>query len=402
MLEPRKLASVSMLVLLATCGRAPLPEPSVEDVVPIASPAGTDVLAPNLSVGPGGVVLSWLRRDPGEPARHTLRGARLEGASWAKPFDVAAGEDFFANWADLPRVVEDDDGGLVAQWLSKLGEGTYAYGAQLAYSDDDGETWVPRGLLHDDDSETEHGFVSLLRRGRGLQAVWLDGRAMLGGQPMQLRSARLDFGEPARSALLDDRVCECCSTSMAMAVDGPVVVYRDRSPEEVRDIAVIRARTGGGWSEPAIVHPDGWTIAGCPVNGPEVAADGRQVAVAWFTAAEGRARVSVSFSADGARSFAPPIVIDDQGPVGRVDVALHEGAAWVSWLAATSEGGGEVRLQAVTPAGLAGAPVVIAQTDVSRAAGVPRLVRDGDRLIVAWLEGSDEPVVRVAAVRLGT
>ena len=36
---------------------------------------------------------------------------------------------------------------------------------------------------------------------------------------------------------LDDRVCECCSTSAAMTANGPVIVYRDRSADEVRDIA---------------------------------------------------------------------------------------------------------------------------------------------------------------------
>ena len=32
------------------------------------------------------------------------------------------------------------------------------------------------------------------------------------------------------------------------------------------------------------VYNDGWKIAACPVNGPAVAANGKRVALAWFTA----------------------------------------------------------------------------------------------------------------------
>ena len=48
---------------------------------------------------------------------------------------------------------------------------------------------------------------------------------------------------------------------------GPVAVYRDRSPEEIRDISVVRL-VDGVWTEPAPVHADNWMIEGCPVNGP--------------------------------------------------------------------------------------------------------------------------------------
>ena len=40
--------------------------------------------------------------------------------------------------------------------------------------------------------------------------------------------------------ILDQRVCDCCQTSVAKTQDGPVAIYRDRSEEEIRDIYMVR------------------------------------------------------------------------------------------------------------------------------------------------------------------
>ena len=63
--------------------------------------------------------------------------------------------------------------------------------------------------------------------------------------------------------------------------------------------------------------------------------------------------------------------------------------AVVSWLAA-GEDGAEVRLQVVSSDGKVGTSRVVARTSASRAAGVPRMVRSGELLYVAWVEtGAD-------------
>ena len=51
-----------------------------------------------------------------------------------------------------------------------------------------------------------------------------------------------------------------------MTADGPVVVYRDRSEQEIRDISIVRLHDGK-WSQPSSVFEDNWKINGCPVNG---------------------------------------------------------------------------------------------------------------------------------------
>ena len=39
---------------------------------------------------------------------------------------------------------------------------------------------------------------------------------------------------------------ECCPTTAAMTADGPIVAYRDRSPEEVPDIYITRLDAAAG------------------------------------------------------------------------------------------------------------------------------------------------------------
>ena len=303
---------------------------------------------------------------------------------------VAEGSSFFANWADFPSVAENAGGTLLAHWLEKTGEAPYAYGVQLARSDDGGATWRPLGYLHDDGTPTEHGFVSLVPEAQGFTAVWLDGRAMLDGGPMALRSAPVGERVGA-SVVIDPRVCDCCGTAAVSTAAGVLAAFRDRSDDEIRDVSLAR-RTGGGWSEPEPLHRDGWQIAACPVNGPALDAGGARVVAAWYTVADGLARVQAAFSGDGGATYRPPAELARDTPLGRVDAVL-DGAdrpgAVVSWLA--SEGGrGVVYLRRVDLTGRLGEPYEVASTAEGRASGFPQLARQGNRLYVAWVETAGE------------
>ena len=119
-----------------------------------------------------------------------------------------------------------------------------------------------------------------------------------GAHDASLRDHGARWRAGADEAVLDTRVCDCCQTSAAMTAEGPVVVYRDRSEGELRDISIARLRNGE-WSEPRTVFRDGWEISGCPVNGPvDRRRSGRRLAVAWFTAANDMSRVKLAFSDD--------------------------------------------------------------------------------------------------------
>ena len=364
--------------------------------VQIDPPAAAGALAPNLALAGDALLMSWL--EPLAGGRHRLLVSRLAESGWSQPAVVAEGEGFFANWADLPAVAESGDGSLVAHWLAKTGEATYAYSIFLARSVDGGSTWTDLGRLDDDETATEHGFVSYVPETDGLRAFWLDGREMERGGDMGLRTALI--GETVgASELLDQRTCECCATDAARAADGPVVVYRDRGDGEVRDISIVRLG-GGGWAPPAGTVEDGWIIAGCPVNGPAVAADSETLALAWFTVAGDAPRVQLAFSADGGNTFGAALPVDVDGPAGRVDVVLDgAGGAVVSWLAIAADVG-SVRLRRMSAGGSPGEPVEVATTGAARSSGFPRLLRVDETLYLAWVDTGPESGQRLRALAL--
>lgn len=372
-----------------------LPLLAFAQVRELPSPAGPGSGQPNLAVSPDGrIYLSWIER-LGE-GRFSLRFAMKEGEGWTAPRVIAEGANWFVNWADFPSMVALPDGSLAAHWLVKSAPGTFDYDVYIARSFDGGRTWGKPFVPHRDGVRAEHGFVSLFAAQDGaLAAVWLDGREMKpaaadahghGHGNMTLRYVKIKRdGTLTDEAILDARVCECCQTSAAMTADGPVVVYRDRSDQqkEVRDISLVRLKAGK-WSAPRPVFEDGWQLDGCPVNGPAVAAQGRRVAVAWFTAANGASRVKLAFSSDAGENFEAPVVVDDGNPAGRVDVLmLTDGSAMVCWLEKLP-GGGEIRMRRIRPNGKSDPAIAISASGTARSNGFPQMARFGSTLVFAW------------------
>ena len=161
------------------------------------------------------------------------------------------------------------------------------------------------------------------------------------------------------------------------------MVYRDLSDEEMRDISIVRLKAGK-WTMPRPVHNDNWKLNGCPVNGPSVAAAGKRVAVAWFTAAADKPQVNLAFSSDSGESFGKPIKIDDGNPVGRVEVLmLSDGSAIVCWLEKAA-GSGSVRIRRVYPDGKTDDSIAVAPNGTARSNGFPQIALTGKTLVFAW------------------
>jgi hypothetical protein len=383
--------------------------PLFSSVEVMSSPAGPGSGEPNLTVGPGRqVYLSWL--EPSSDSTYAFKVAVRQGSHWSAPRTIARGNNFFVNWADFPSIVALPDGRLAAHWLQRTGPGRYSYGVRIAQSSDGGATWSKPVVPHRARVESEHGFASMWASGGRLGAIWLDGRKYrptgeAAPNEMMLVSTTIGTdGSLGSEVGVDDRVCDCCQTAVAMAAAGPVVVYRDRSPDEIRDIYVVR-QVGGRWTAPRPVHADGWRIAACPVNGPAIAADADRVVVAWFTAAADTARVRVAFSDDGGNTFGAPARVDNGNPAGRVDVVLQpDGSALVSWLERTTtpgaQGGGdgaEVRVRRVRPDGSLAQWATVARSSAARASGFPQMVATArGEVFFAWTAPGNPSVVRVA------
>lgn len=245
-----------VLWLLAWPATRSTGQPSLS-VDPLPFPGQRPSAQPNLARSADGhAYLSWIETADGE---HALRFARLDGDRFAKPRTIAKGRDWFVNWADVPSMAVGPKGTMAAQWLRRLGKGTYAYGVRVRCSTDGGDSWGPAFWLHRDRSPVEHGFVSLLPESEArFLAVWLDARDQKTTGDMALRSVAFGAdGERDAERVLDDRVCECCPTAIASTGDIDVVAYRDRSADDVRDIRIVR-REGGTWTSPEVCRADEW------------------------------------------------------------------------------------------------------------------------------------------------
>lgn len=394
--------------MLGGCARPRGETPLV--VREVGSPASAGSGEPNLAVGPDGrVLLSWIETNEG---RHTLRYASLEASgSWSPSRTIAEGEGWFVNWADFPALAILPDGALFAHWLAKSGPSTYAYDVQVARSTDDGKTWSRPVVPHRDGTQTEHGFVSMTPwSAAAMGVIWLDGRKTAGATPAAHGAAGAEIslmhttmaadGTLGAETVLDGRVCDCCQTDAVRAGDAVVVVYRDRSEKEVRDMSVVRF-VDGRWSAPRTLAADGWEINGCPVNGPAIAAEGAMVAVAWFTAPNDKAAVKAAFSNDAGATFGAPIAVDDGRPLGRVDIVmLDRDTALVSWLEQGEIGAAAFRVRRIARSGTRGAAATVAESTGARSSGFPRMARSGAKVILAWRDAADPPKVRTAILDL--
>ena len=393
---------------LAACAAPDRKAPAGAPVTPLPSPAGPGSGEPFLATdSAGGVHMTWLEKTG--DSTHAVRYARLDGDTWSVPTTVVERRDLFVNWADYPSVIATPSGRLLVHWLQRSGAGRYAYDVRIAQSSDSGKTWTEGSVLHTDRSAAEHGFVALWTGpGDSVAAAWLDGRHMVAGEgghgkgAMSVQSVSVaSTGALGVEQPVDLRTCDCCQVAATVAASGPVIAYRDRTEDEIRDIAVVRL-VNGKWTSPSIVRADGWHIEACPVNGPALAARGDTVAIAWFTGAQDTARVRVAFSVDGGQRFAAPVRVDGGAPAGRVGISLDEnGDALVSWLERVPPEDAEVRVRRVARSGELGAPMTISRTKAARASGFPRIVRRGGTLLAAWTVPGDSARVMVGSVPLG-
>jgi hypothetical protein len=394
------------------------PAPATAAPAPAAvALAAREVAAPGASAGAraprftplgAALALSWLEPVAEREWRfvYAVRGA---DGSWSAVKEIARGEDLVAGGADAPVLAAAADGALVAVWVRRLPAGGGATAIEVARSTDEGVTWQRLGRLHDDETATEHAFAQLVAEADGVRAVWLDGRETLNGGAAALRTATIGAEGVKQGGALDDRVCDCCATAMVSVGGRVVVLYRDRGRDEVRDIAVATPINADVWRRSSLAA-DGWRIEGCPVNGPAAAVEAEQVWAAWYTeggglqrtsapaatggpTAEGGSRVRLAVSRDGGHSFEPPVELAAAGALGRVDVVAIAGGAVVSWLAGGAEGP-ELRLRRIAgDLSLGGV-----EAGPGPVFGVPRLGRQGDEVLLAFVESSTPERLRVLAL----
>lgn len=393
------ITAVFCVSLLASCESGTTKKTTEEktsELQAMQSPVDSVSAEPYLFTDKNGVVyLSWITKDP---EKSTLKYSTYKDGKWSTPFVIASGDNWFVNWADYPLIASDGSGNIVSHFLQKSEKGTYTYDVKVTASSDSGKSWSDPVILHDDGKKAEHGFVSVVPYNENYFISWLDGRNAVmeegkGHGQMTIRGAILDkTGKKLNEWELDNRVCDCCQTSAAITSSGPVVVYRDRSDSEIRDMSIVRY-VNGKWTQPKSIFADNWKIEGCPVNGPRVDANGNNVAVAWFTSPENNSQVNVAFSQDGGSTFSNPIRIDEGQALGRVDIVLiDEKTAMVSWME-----GSVIKAARIYSDGKKESSVTIASSSESRSSGFPQMTRTGNQVIFAWTD-NNEKTIKVASI----
>lgn len=405
-MHPLSVITVLVMAMAAASCTGAEP-PAFGEPRPMHLPSGIDATGPRLATGAAGtVLLSWMHR---EEKGAILRYSQLGPENWQDAVDVVTDPDMFVNWADLPSVIPLDDGHWVAHWLSKSAAATYSYDVLFAQSPDNGESWSEPVRPHTDDTPTEHGFVSIHAKGDSTALLWLDGRktgAEATDDPaatsMTLRSAVVGpRGTLSREQLVDDTVCDCCQTDVAISSNGPIAVYRDRTVDEIRDIYVTRFLEGQ-WQPGSPIADDGWEISGCPVNGPAIDADGDLVAIAWFSAANDRPVVRAAVSTNAGRTFKEPIEIASSGVSGHVGIAvIDRSSVAVSWVESDNRGTNAINIRSLTTSGALGPTTTVGRSKLLRI--YPQLIRSDDKLILAWSDviGDAGEVVSIEVPILG-
>ena len=265
--------------------------------------------------------------------------SRDGGASFAAPVQVNPVQGEARLGGELPpRVALAARAGsstpeIVVLWTAR-GDSTEI---KTAKSRDGGKTFDAPVTLQTAGAAGDRGWPSVAFDQRAaVHAIWLDHRGLAadrkpGGHAGHQAGATHDGAAMAlKSGLyyassggarrgereLAKGVCYCCKTALAAGPGGTLfAAWRHVYPGNLRDMALTISRDGGRtFSSPTRVSEDGWSINGCPDDGPAIAVDAKGTAhLVWPTVVDGReGALFYSSTRDGAK-FTPRIRIPTLG-----------------------------------------------------------------------------------------
>ena len=349
---------------------------------PLPNPSGGESLQAHWgTASDGSPLLSWLEKSGGGSL--SLRYAIRRGTQWSEPHVIVANRQFFRQPAESPSVISFRSGSLLAEWV-ELPPGSGEAENLYVSASKNGTQWTTPVMAHRDRSPVQHALASITASGEEeASVVWLEALKGEDAPSALKRTVVNSNGSVVKEETLDSDVCTCCPTSIVKTAKGLLVAYRDHSPQDIRDIAVVRFENGR-WLPSRILNADKWEINACPVNGAAAAARNSRVAIAWYTEAQDSPRTQLALSNDGGTSFSKPIKISTGNSFGHTSVALDDnGNAIVSWLEEGSGDGVRLLARQVTTAGVAGPVVEVAQ-GAQRSIGYPRLLQVGNEAWIAW------------------
>ncbi len=300
---------------------------------------------------------------------------------------------------EVPPVLEAlADGSLVVAYPVRL-PGQWKGEIRLQVSRDDGLSWSPPEVLHDDvDNHGSHSFLDgTAVGGDTVLFSWLDNRD--GQQGLRVAAWSAAGIEPNRT--VDAVTCQCCATALLAGPDRRLwLAYRDLAQGDVRDIVLARSDDrGASFADLGRVSADDWHIQGCPHTGARMArgSDGA-LWVAWFTGAD--PGIFVARSLDGGETFAPRRAVarppGGSGSVAHPEIGRLEDGRLIVLYEVAGSGGRRLSARIADPAGEAwGEPFTVAEGGL-----YPRLAAAAGRRVLAFTRVSgDRSDVVVREVR---
>lgn len=379
----------SLIALLLLLGLASCASLKTRNATPVLSeldlPDTIHGRIPRLSKLSDGVLMSWVQKE-----RHHARltFATLKNGHWSTPIVAAEGDNWLINYADYANVSALDDRHYIASWLVKTGPRGANYHFMVAQSFDAGKHWSEPSTGISFGQLGEHGFVTLQADGRDVLVAWISADRQIAGN-YQIYSARLDAaGNWHDTQLVDHATCSCCHPDLATRNGKIMLAYRNRSEDEIRDIALMHYKDGQ-WSLPEIVHHDGWHINGCPVQGPALSATSQGHVTLWFTAANDHPAVNMAARlSSGHRVFKQ---LEGGDATGYVDsTVMDDGRVMLLWLSIPPKQGIKLHLQAIDLKNGQFSPA-LNRTMTRGVIGFPSIQSFGRKVFVAY-EGYDQSV----------
>ena len=184
-------------------------------------------------------------------------------------------------------------------------------------------------------------------------------------------------------------------TAAIQLPSGSAVVYRDRLPQEIRDISLVHLKNDA-WSKPSRIQKDNWVMPGCPVNGPSIATNGNIIAVSRFTVIKNKAKIILKLFKDGQVKSGKEIILDENVPVGRCVTVCSKDSVYNIWIG-VDKNQSVLRMAEVSLFGKIKRKMTLVPIDEDRSSGMPRAIFINNYLWVSWTDSNQVRLGRLRA-----
>lgn len=256
-----------------------------------------------------------------------LRSSADMGKMWSSPRRIQkTPEPVAANGEARPHIAFGNKGEIYITYTKPIAF-PHIGDIRFVRSLDGGQTFSEPITVHKNRDVTVHSFESIVVDGQGrVYVAWVDGRdheaakqkhEPYAGSAVYYAVSNDGGGSFNRDYKIADHSCECCRIGLAINPHGtPVAMWRHIFEPNIRDHAIAELGGSGKVMHIQRVTFDDWRVDACPHHGPSLAyaTDGTRHQV-WFNGKEGD---------DGGALYAKA------GPDGKLGKPISLGSAQAS------------------------------------------------------------------------